>query len=225
MKRIVCWMLLCCVLLGGCGNQVDAEEEAFASAIEALDSGVSFMKVDYAKFYELEDLLSVAQSNLVIRCKITGRDESTVVDPFGRYKVDDLGQLKYAQMYIVTPYTLEVQEVYYGDLHQADDTLTYNAPYGIIGEHTYRGGMHPVLRVGKEYIMFLTVSEIAGNMVYCCSFNPEFIVEVTGKNSYKTISAVDWIFGKYEGNIDKLVDALNVVVEAGGYTPVIEKYE
>ena len=63
--------------------------------------------------------------------------------------------------YISTPYTAHVEEVLLGDCLALGDEFTFYAPYGIIDDFYIRYEDTPIYSVGREYVLFFSVADIA----------------------------------------------------------------
>ncbi len=170
------FLLAFTVFLAACSSAQDEEAEAaFIAAVEAIPPEDGAL---YVHFSSIDELIAGTHANRILRCTVTERGDCTVYDPFGKHSADDLGTSAEAKSWIATPYTLSIGEQYLGDV--GADTLTFYAQYGIIGEHTYRKSLYPVLEVGKEYIFFLRVYTINGKEAAYLALTPDSVVELDG---------------------------------------------
>lgn len=193
-KNILLSLLCLSLLLCAC-TSVDPEK-AFADSILAIPSTGS--QALYVQLDTMEELFTVTKANLVVRCQVIERAETTVEDPFGVYTAElltdptvDERMRQGAVECIATPYTLQVTDVYFGDTYAEDDRIPYYAPYGILGDISYRQNGYPVLQVGEEYILFLRVDNVKGKWVYYPAHPLYSFYPVSKDTSLQTITRAD----------------------------------
>lgn len=205
-------LLALTVSLAACSSAQDGET-AFVASVEAISAVEQPM---YASFSSVDDMIAGTHTNRILRCTVTERGDCTVYDPFGKYSADDLGTSADAISCIATPYTLSVDEQYLGDV--GTDTLTFYAQYGIIGAHTYRKALYPVLTVGKEYILFLRVDAINGTAVPYLALTPDSVVELDGD----TVRVKEGsLFAQYK-NAEELITAIKALVAENSYDTAVD---
>lgn len=166
-------------ILSSCSK---SEEEIFIEQMESLTPTNAPM---YVQVEDMNDMISTTKANCIIQCTVDSRGTTLLYDPFTGYTKEDLlstdtSEKEKAVManYISTPYQLTVSDVYLGDTLETGDSFMFYAPYGEIGEYHCKVSGHPILQVGKEYLLFLRVDKINGEFVYYLSYPPESAIEI-----------------------------------------------
>ena len=180
MKRIL-YLVICICLLSSC-DTAEATEEDFVRQMRSLSPTQSPL---YVQVEDMNDMIATTKTNCIIQCTLDSRDTSVVFDPFTGYKTEDLfaqdnteEEKRVVSNYISTPYQITVQDVYLGDYFEKGDVFTFYAPYGEIGEYHCKVSGHPILQVGKTYLLFLRADKINGEFVYYLSYPPEGALEM-----------------------------------------------
>lgn len=221
MKNILLSLLCVSLLLGACTST--DHEKAFADSILAIPSSGS--QALYVQLNSLEELFTVTKANLVVRCQVIERAETTVEDPFGVYTSElltdptvDETVRQGAVECIATPYTLQVTDVYFGDTYAEDNCITYYAPYGILGDISYRQNGYPVLQVGEEYILFLRVDNVKGKWVYYPAHPLYSFYPVSSDASLQTATLTDTT------ELDAFIAEIQALVVQNEFDAAVEYY-
>jgi len=200
-------VLVMAVLLFACSTD-DKREEEFVQQIEALEN-TSTVRISYIHPESVEEMLSVVKTNLIIRCKVTGREETVLHNPYDRAEK----LTKETAEWIATPYTLAVTQVILGEFE--GETITYYAPYGILGEYANRRTEYPIFRVGEEYILFLRAEYINNRWEYSMAHPLYSLYKVNSEENRG-------IFAEFS-SADELADHIRALAEENEYdlTPAV----
>jgi len=189
-------IILCIVLLfTSCGSAHKAEDE-FINKVKSQVTTDSL----YILVADLHDMISTKKPNLIIRCRVNERFETVK-------KSNSL----------LTPYEFEISEVYLGNINKAGDKIIFNAPYGVLGEMEGRKSYHPILKVGTEYIMFLRVDSINGELTYYVAYPPASILIVKGNKFTNPNPEWDYVFEPFDNKVSKLIRTLTELIERHDY--------
>ena len=216
------FILVLTVILVSC-----AENDRFDDEIHSL--GYSSMSRS-VPMYSLEDLMSTAKPNFIFIGEVTSRGDSRIIDHSEKYSDASLDQMstdekqRYAAAFLSTPYTIQFDElILSGDDYNNDSAeITLEAPYGILDDRagnrlTRRDGEHPVLEAGKKYLFFMRRDFVYGDEVFYLAFPPVSALEIQddGKFSGEYKELVDTVFGKFDGDITKLLERLDTLISTG----------
>lgn len=223
--------------LCSCGSRTEEAytEDEYIKMIESLDETGAPM---YVTLNNIEEIITKTKSNLIVKCKVVSRDEPMVFDPFGSFTTDTLlsesspeNEKFAAANYISTPYQIEISDVYLSpdsiETSLIGSSIPFYAPYGVIGQYSNRLAGHHILRVGAEYIMFLRVDNIGGNMVYYLAHPIYSLVEIDPQNGKSisqnnvSYSSYEQIYGEYSDELE-LTEAIESLVADGGYDTSID---
>ena len=215
MRKLIAFTLAMTLFLPlvSCGKADD-----FYSEIVAIENSTKI--VDYIYLESVDELIGRCKPNLIIRGKVESRADSTVVDYSGKYAADYLdsdaseqAKIACAAEYLVTPYTIEVDEKFLGEDIEG---LTLNMPYGIYGKYQRRETKYPVLEVGKEYVFFLRGDIMYGEKAYFLAFPPASAIEVKNGKLVTDEESIDGvIFGGFStykelaGRLKKYIEENN----------------
>ena len=208
-------------------NDIILEDIEFAKKIEAISITSD---ADYIYLDSLEEMIKQTHPNLIIRGKVTARKESAVISPLSYYtnadlKSENADNVKYARAYISTPYEIQIDEVYYGNVNEVNDVITINAPYGILDGYEERKADHPIFNIGNEYILFLRVDEIFGLLDYYLAFTPASCLKLnTEKGTFEYGKyACEAIYSQYKNDMKELINDLQNLTRYNDYSTKIEK--
>lgn len=211
-------------LLSSCGAQT---ADDFDASIAALDYTASPM---YVKIDSLSGLLDTAKPNLILRGKVASRGEPAIIDPSGTYDNSYLTssepseqKQRCAAAYLSTPYIIEVGEVLLGS---ADGEIEIDAPYGILDGYYRRDGLHPILKVGQEYLFFLRTDYMYGDQVYYLAFAPASALELYADGSFggEYADYIDGIFGEYDNSASRLLADLGRLILENDYDLTMDSF-
>lgn len=221
MKKCFFIIILFFYLLCSCSDQIDRiDEDEYIRMIESLEDTNAPL---YVTLHDIEDVITEAKANLIVKCKVISRTDPVVFDPFGSFTTgiltsDDVPETEKVKAadYITTPYELELSEVYLGNA-DSGGTIPFYAPYGVINGYSCKLAGHPVLHVGSEYIMFLRVDNIGGTLVYYLA-HPMYSVFDVNSITSSAISAVNEsvdsrsaIYAEYTDASDLINEIKNLV--------------
>jgi len=195
MKSKIFIILLIVLIITSCGSGDKAEDE-FINKVKSQVTTDSL----YILVADLHDMISTTKPNLIIRCKVTER--------FDTIK-------KWSSL--STPYEFEIAEVYLGDINKAGDKIIFNASYGVSGEMEGRKSYHPILRVGEEYIIFLRVDSINGELTYYLAYTPASVLIVKGDKFTNPNPEWDYVFEPFDNRVSKLIKTLTKLIEQHDY--------
>lgn len=222
-KYNLCFIFILTIFIFcSCNTQAElSEEDEYVKMIEDMDETISSL---YIVLDDMEELIKETKANLVIRCKVKNREESVVYDPFGVYNttlfvdksVNEQTKIAASSM-IYTPYTLDVLEVYLGNTYTEKNTITYYAPYGVIGEYKNKISGYPVFRVGDEYILFLRADNVNGKWMYYLShpMYSTYTISTSAKSSGVENQA-DAIYNDYV-NAEEVIKKIKELIAENTY--------
>lgn len=184
------------------------EDIEFAKKISAIEP---VERVNYIYLDSLGDMISQTNTNLIVRGKTLSRGESAKYGKSGT---------------IHTPYELEILEVYHGTVNKSGDIINFDALYGIFEDTEYRADKHPVFNIEKEYLLFLRVDEIYGELQYCLCFDPASSLILNPKDGTFEDHGIysDYVFSKYDHDTEKLLTELKEFIADNDYNTKIDKY-
>jgi hypothetical protein len=200
-------------------DDVLKEDAEFVKKIENISSG-SHGRTAYLK--DLGEFIHPG-INLIVRCQIIAREESTVTAfgiPF--YSNDDLRStteqyLRNAISRIATPYQIQINEVYHGKINKEGDVITIYALYGIVdGFENKMFSESPIYNVGAEYILFLRVEEEYEHIVYIQELS---CLKLDTKNgTFESLGFFGNIYDKYGNNTDNFITDLKELIKSNNYS-------
>ena len=195
MKSKIVIILLIVLIITSCGSGDDAENEFINKVKSQVTTDSLYILVE-----DLHDMISTTKPNLIVRCKVTER-----FDTVKKWNA------------LSTPYEFEISEVFLGDINKAGDKIIFNAPYGVLGEMEGRKSYHPILKVGEEYIMFLRVDSIRGELTYYVAYTPASILIVKGNKFTNPNPEWDYVFEPFDNKVSKLIKTLTELIEQYDY--------
>ncbi|MCI8388674.1 MAG: hypothetical protein HFE63_09440 [Clostridiales bacterium] len=223
---ILIFAILILSILTSCSGQ---NADSFDAAIAELECTQS---MKYVKIESLSELLETAKPNLIICGSVLSRGNPTIIDHSEEYSDDYLKSTATADKkqlcaaaFLSTPYTIEINEVLLGDT-SAGTTIEIDAPYGIIDEYFRRDGLHPILKIGQEYLFFLRTDYMYGDQIYYLAFDPVSALElnVDGTFSGEYSDYIDGVFGDYSNSIVRLLDDLQRLISENDYDLTMESF-
>jgi len=208
------------------GTEINAdilkEDMEFVKKIENISL------VSNGSYYvENLDHLIKGGRNLIIRGQVIAREESAIT-AFGipLYPNDDLRSENFeyarsARNRITTPYKIQINEVYHGDINKEGDIITLYALYGIVdGVENKLISEEPVYNVGAEYIMFLRVEDNWENLVYISSMS--LLKLDTTNGTFESLGVFGNIYSKYENNTNKFLADLKDLIKNNNYSTEVK---
>ena len=236
---IVVFTVVICFILGlkVITSTNDTNEENFIKRIEAIQPIAS---ARYIQLDSLQEMIEATEANLIIRCTVISRSQSDVIARGGLKSLYTSEDLKYlnlniseaagnddnksalrleiaqsAYYSIVTPYEIEILEVYHGkNIHEVGEKIVINARYGIVDNVEYKQENHPTYKVGDEYILFLRVDEVYGELDYNLAFTPASLLTINSKEgTFEYGSYCEKIFSNYGNNTELLIGDLKNLIE------------
>jgi len=191
-----CVLLSIICLLSSCssGNVPDADEQAFIDTVAAITPKVKSFPVLYET---LHDMIDGSHCDIIVRGTLTSRGECF------EYPSDS--------SFIVTPYTVKVEECYLGDIEKGE-VLTLEAPYGFVNGRYFLKSPYPILVTGSEYILFIRREEISDRESYVLAYAPTGALRITG-SEFVCDTGFEVFGGMYNGSLEALVGDIRAAFE------------
>jgi len=210
-------------------NRVEISEDILKEDMEfvkKIKNIPSADRVSRAFANNLDEMISECRTNLIIRCQVIDREESKVTSCGLQFFVNDDLISENEKYYreavgrIATPYKLQINEVYHGNINKENDIITLYALYGIVDgfENTFTNRIdphYPIFNVGAEYILFLRVEEQYGKIVYFLSLG---CLKLDTKNgTFECEDFTESMNSRYDNNTDKFVSELKELIKTNNY--------
>ena len=210
-------------------NKTEISDEILREDMEFVKKIKNILSAGHGRWEYYKDLDEFINTgiNFIIRGQVIAREESAIT-MFGipLYPNDDLRSENYeyarnARSRIATPYKIQINEVYHGDINKKDDIITIYALYGIVDGFKNRiFDDAPIYNVGAEYILFLDVEEQYENIVYIPPMN--LLKLDTTNGVFESEGLFGNIYSKYENDTNKFVTDLKELIKNNNYNTEVK---